>query len=231
MLDRLHHAQQAQVRFVADASHELRSPLAAARAELDVAVRDPGHADWAATADVLRASNDQMQQLVDDLLVLTRTADSGAPGRDHDVDLDEIVERVGFGLHPPDGVDVDVATEPVRVRGNGDELARAVQNLADNAVRHAQRRVRLSVHRLDGRARIEVADDGTGIREPDRELVFDRFVRLDDGRSRTTGGSGLGLAIVRGIAESHGGTVRAGASDLGGAAFTVDLPLPSTVGP
>jgi signal transduction histidine kinase len=224
MLDRLHDAHQAQVRFVADASHELRSPLAAARAELDVATRDPEHADWPATAEVLRASNDRMQRLVDDLLVLIRTAER-APGRDRDVDLDDVVERIGFGLRPRDGVVVDVVTEPVRVRGNADELARAVQNLVDNAVRHAQHRVRLTV---TGGARVEVADDGSGISEADRELVFDRFVRLDDGRARSAGGSGLGLAIVRGIVESHGGTVHAGASDLGGAGFVVLLPQVSS---
>jgi signal transduction histidine kinase len=84
--------------------------------------------------------------------------------------------------------------------------------------------VRLSVRRASGHARIEVADDGDGIAAPDRELVFERFVRLDEGRARSTGGSGLGLAIVRGIAESHGGSVRAITSDLGGAAFVIELP-------
>ncbi|MGY4644758.1 sensor histidine kinase [Cellulomonas sp. URHB0016] len=224
MLDRLHAAQQAQVRFVADASHELRSPLAAARAELDVAAHDPEHQDWRATARVLRASNERMQQLVDDLLVLARTAESGAPGRDDDVDLDDVVERVGFALRPPAGISVEVSTEPVRVRGSLGELVRAVQNLADNAVRHAHGRVRLSVRGADGWALVEVADDGDGIAAPDRELVFDRFVRLDEGRARSAGGSGLGLAIVRGIAGSHGGRVRVVESDLGGAAFVVELP-------
>lgn len=224
MLDRLHDAQRAQVRFVADASHELRSPLAAARAELDVAVRDAEHADWLATAAVLRDSNERMQRLVDDLLVLTRTGET-AHGREQDVDLDEVVERIGFGLRPRDGVVVDVVTAPVRVRGNPDELARAVQNLADNAVRHAQHRVRLTV--APG-ARIEVADDGAGIPMADRELVFDRFVRLDDGRARSVGGSGLGLAIVRGIVDSHGGSVRIGDGDLGGASFVVLLPQDSS---
>jgi len=223
MLDRLHDAHQAQVRFVADASHELRSPLAASRAELDVATRDPGHADWLATAEVLRTSNERMQHLVDDLLVLTRAAEN-APGRDEDVDLDDVVERIGFGLRPRDGVVVDVLTEPVRVRGNREELSRVVQNLADNAVRHAQHRVRLTV---TAGAAIEVADDGAGIPVDDRELVFDRFVRLDDGRARSTGGSGLGLAIVRGIVGSHGGSVRVGESDLGGASLVVRLPQSS----
>ncbi|WP_155855984.1 cell wall metabolism sensor histidine kinase WalK [Cellulomonas sp. URHD0024] len=239
MLDRLHDAHQAQVRFVADASHELRSPLAAARAELDVAARDPAHADWVATTSVLRASNERMQRLVDDLLVLTRTEEH-APGRDRDVDLDEVVERIGFGLRPRRGVVVDVVTEPVRVPGDPEELSRVVQNLADNAVRHAQRRVRLTVTADPGTpgagtqgahapcARIEVADDGSGIAVTDRDLVFDRFVRLDEGRARSAGGSGLGLAIVRGIVGSHGGSVRVGESDLGGASFVVRLPQASS---
>jgi signal transduction histidine kinase len=98
-----------------------------------------------------------------------------------------------------------------------------VQNLADNALRHAQHRERLSV--APG-ARIEVADDGGGIPAADREVVFDRFVRLDDGRARSAGGSGLGLAIVRGIVGSHGGSVHVDESDLGGASFVVRLPQP-----
>jgi len=222
MLDRLHDAQQAQVRFVADASHELRSPLAVVRAEIDVATRHPAGADWPATAAVVRAANDRMQRLVDDLLVLTRTAESGAPERDQDVDLDDVVEQVGFALRPS-GVLVEVATEPVRVRGNPAELGRAVQNLADNAVRHADQRAWLTLRRLDGRAVIEVADDGAGVPLADREVIFDRFARLDEGRARSAGGSGLGLAIVRGIVTAHGGTVRAGASTAGGALFTIEL--------
>jgi signal transduction histidine kinase len=223
MLDRLHAAHRAQVRFVADASHELRSPLAAVRAELDVAERHPEAADWLRTARVVRSSNERMQQLVDDLLVLTRTGE--AVGRDQDVDLDDVVERVGFGLRPSGAVAVDVATAPARVRGDARELERAVQNLADNALRHATGRVRLSVRTTAGVAEVRVDDDGSGVPPEARELVFDRFARLDEGRARSAGGAGLGLAIVRGIVTSHGGTVVAEQSPLGGAAFVVRLPL------
>ncbi|MEZ0448684.1 sensor histidine kinase [Cellulomonas sp. ICMP 17802] len=225
MLDRLHDAQQAQVRFVADASHELRSPLAAVRAELDVATRRPQEADWAATAAALRGSTDRMQRLVDDLLVLTRTAESGSTDRDHDVDLDDVVEHVGFDAHAPAGVAVEVHTTPAQVRGNPHELERVVRNLTDNAVRHAAGRVRLSMSVHGAEVTVHVEDDGTGIPPESREVVFERFARLDEGRARSAGGSGLGLAIVQGIVESHGGRVEVGSSPLGGADVVVRLPL------
>ncbi len=224
MLDRLHDAHQAQVRFVADASHELRSPLAAVRAELDVALRHPDSADWVRTAHAVAGSNERMQQLVDDLLVLTRSAEGGAPQRNQDVDLDDLVERVGFALRPPPGVRVEVVTRPARVRGNPRELERVVQNLADNAVRHAATHVRLTVAATGDGVELRLDDDGPGVPEESRERVFDRFARLDEGRARAAGGSGLGLAIVRGLVTSHDGTVRVGTSDLGGAAFVVRLP-------
>ena len=226
MLDRLHAASQAQARFVADASHELRTPLAAVRAELDIAARQGAAADWPRAADVIGASNDRMQHLVDDLLVLTRTSEPTVGRRDGEVDLDDVVEGVGFRLRPPPGVAVRVSTTPVRVRGDRHELERVVQNLADNAVRHATGRVGLSLSLRDDTAEICVDDDGAGIPEAARDLVFDRFVRLDEGRARAEGGSGLGLAIVRGIVASHGGTVVATTSDLGGARILVRLPAP-----
>ncbi|WP_456846855.1 sensor histidine kinase [Cellulomonas sp. P5_C6] len=225
MLDRLHAAHQAQVRFVADASHELRSPLAAVRAELDVAERHPESADWPRTAHLVRAAGERMQQLVDDLLVLTRTAEGGGPSRDQDVDLDDVVEGVGFGLRPPVSVAVEVVTAPARVHGDPRDLERVVQNLADNALRHAAGRVRLSVGAAAGTAEVRVDDDGPGVPLGSRELVFDRFARLDEGRDRAAGGSGLGLAIVRGIVTAHGGTVVVDDSSLGGASFVVRLPL------
>ncbi len=225
MLDRLHESAQAQARFVADASHELRTPLAAVRAELDVATRQGGSADWAAAARHIGASNDRMQQLVDDLLVLTRTSERSAVRRDAEVDLDEVVEHVGYALGRAAPVTVEVSTRPARVRGDASELERALQNLADNAALHASHRVRLSVE-VDGpSAVVRVDDDGPGIPVDARAVVFDRFVRLDAGRARAEGGSGLGLAIVAGIVASHGGTVVARESDLGGAAFVVVLPL------
>jgi signal transduction histidine kinase len=224
MLERLQAASLAQTQFVADASHELRTPLATVRGELDLALREGQDTDVRRTLGRIAESNDRMQRLVDDLLVLTRTSEPSASRHETDVDLDHVVEQVGFRLRPPAGVAVRVETTPTRVRGHLHELERVVQNLADNAVRHATHQVLLSVV-LDGdTAEVRVDDDGLGIPEASRTVVFDRFVRLDEGRARAEGGSGLGLAIVRGIVVSHGGTVEVATSDLGGARLVVRLP-------
>lgn len=224
MLERLDDAQRAQDQFVADASHELRSPLAAVRVELDVAARRPDEVDWHSTLATLRGSNARMQTLVDDLLVLSRTADGGVVDRAHEVDLDEVVERVGFAARAP-SLDVEVVSDPVRVTGSVGELERVVQNLVDNACRHASAHVRLTVRRDAGDAVVMVDDDGPGIPEADRSRVFDRFVRLDESRARAAGGSGLGLSIVAGIVASHGGSVHVTTSDLGGARVVVRVPV------
>jgi signal transduction histidine kinase len=113
----------------------------------------------------------------------------------------------------------------VQVRGDRHQLAQAVRNLVDNAVRHAVARVDLDVRRDGAQAVIEVADDGSGIPAELRERVFDRFVRLDDSRARTAGGSGLGLAIVREVVTAHGGTVVIDDSPTGGALFRIRLPI------
>ncbi|GAA3823864.1 two-component sensor histidine kinase [Cellulomonas soli] len=223
MLERLHAAHASQLQFVADASHELRSPLAALRAELDVAERSSTN-DWGRTARVVRSSGDRMQRLVEDLLVLTRAEERSATDRSGAVDLDAVVEEVGFGLLVPEGLSVRVDTAPVQVPGSADELHRAVLNLAENASRHARAHVRLTVREAGGSAVVHVDDDGPGIPVGAREEIFARFSRLDTGRARDTGGTGLGLAIVRGIAAAHGGEVHVGDSELGGARFTLTIP-------
>ncbi|MGV8972890.1 MAG: ATP-binding protein [Rhodoglobus sp.] len=226
MLERLHTSRLSQVRFVADASHELRSPLAAIRTELDVACRAPQTNDWVRTAEVIAQAEDRMQRLVDDLLILTRTQETSAADRTDAVDLDAVVEEVGFALIVPEGVSVRVSTTPVQVPGSAHELTRAVRNLAENAARHAREQIRLSVHADGAEAVIEVEDDGAGIPAAASEQIFERFTRLDTSRERASGGAGLGLAIVRGIATAHAGSVVVGASDLGGARFTLTLPAP-----
>ncbi|MGR6997016.1 ATP-binding protein [Yinghuangia aomiensis] len=113
----------------------------------------------------------------------------------------------------------------MRVRGDPGALTRVLRNLADNAAAHAASRVRIVLSAAGGHAVVEVGDDGPGIPEAERDRVFDRFVRLDASRGRTTGGSGLGLAIVRELVAAHGGTVRAEAAPSGGALFRIDLPL------
>ncbi len=205
MLDRLADAQDRQRSFVADAAHELRSPLANIQAQLEVAERlgEGGTLPADLMLDIKRLSG-----LVEDLLLLARAdADTRPPARLAAVDARELVAEV-TGAYAGARVPVTVvAKEPVMIMVDADELHRAVGNMVDNAVRHAHTRVEV-VARVDhGQAVISVSDDGPGIAPEDRERVFERFTRLDDARGRNSGGAGLGLAIVRDLLARAGGTV------------------------
>jgi signal transduction histidine kinase len=224
MLARLQAAAEQQRQFVADASHELRSPLARMRAELEVDEAHPSSADPHATAESVLAETVGLQRLVEDLLLLAR-GDAGALRAHHDViDLDEVVTGP-VARARSSGAAVDAsAVRPVQVRGDRSQLERAVGNLVDNAVRHADNRVTVAVaERPAGTAELVVSDDGPGVAPADRERVFERFTRLDAARSSADGGAGLGLAIARDIAERHGGTLILDPSD-GGARFVLTLP-------
>ncbi|WP_127131870.1 cell wall metabolism sensor histidine kinase WalK [Georgenia sp. SYP-B2076] len=214
MLAGLEAASLVQRRFVADASHELRSPLATIRAELEVARQHPAGVDWdAVSADVLEEA-DRLDQLVADLLLLARADEHAHTLRREDVDLDDLVLDEARRLRTA-GTEVAVHAPPVRVVGDGRRLQRVVRNLADNAVLHGRGRVSLTVRQEGPVAVVEVADDGPGIPAERREQVFDRFVRLDDSRGREAGGTGLGLPIAREIARAHGGDLRVGESAVG----------------
>jgi signal transduction histidine kinase len=227
MLARLQESADRQRRFVADASHELRSPLARMRAELEVDQAHPETADPASTADSVLTETVGLQRLVDDLLVLAR-GDAGAldGARRTTVDLDELVNRVATRARAH-GADVDTrAVRPVQVRGEPVQLERAVANLLDNAVRHARSRVTVALEGADGgRAELVISDDGPGIEPADRERVFERFTRLDDSRTAGSGGAGLGLAIAREIAERHGGSLALRPGSGPGARFVLVLPV------
>jgi len=210
MLTRLDAAQQRQRRLVSDTAHELRSPIAGIRAQLEVALDHPEQQDWPQTAQDVLADTLRLASLAEDLLVLARLdeyqprATAGKP-----VDLaalvTEEVERSAGGRVP-----VTARTGgPCVVTGDPDGLRRLLRNLIDNALRYAKSRVEVAAHREDSEAVLTVSDDGPGIPEADRERAFDRFVRLDDARSRDetqAGGAGLGLAIVRAIARTHDGS-------------------------
>jgi signal transduction histidine kinase len=225
MLTRLQHSAERQRAFVADASHELRSPLARMRAEMEVDAAHPETADPAATADSVLAETVTLQRLVDDLLLLAR-GDAGAlevvPGEP--VDLDEVVqERVAVLRAAGEQRIDDGAVRPAQVRGDPGQLRRAVANLLDNAVRHARDRIVVTLdERSDGGVELTVADDGPGVPPADRDRIFERFTRLDDARSAQDGGAGLGLAIARDIAVRHGGTVSVDGPP--GARFVLLLP-------
>ncbi|NAZ87771.1 HAMP domain-containing protein [Kineococcus sp. T90] len=226
MLARLATSQRAQRRFVADASHELRSPVATLRAAADVQRRHPGSASPAEFADLVRSESVRLEALVADLLLLARADEGALAAARTEVDLDELLESEAARLRASAPVAVAVRTAPARVLGDPGSLGRVVRNLADNAARHARGRVELEVRREGGEAVVAVADDGPGVPPGERERVFDRFVRLQDSRDRGSGGTGLGLAIVAGAVAAHGGRVRCAQREPGpGALFEVRLPL------
>ncbi len=226
MLARLQEAGERQRQFVADASHELRSPLATMQAVLESAVRRDDLATWRTTGSDLDAMQRRLQSLVDDLLLMARL-EGGAPPRRDEVDLDDLVHEAAMWARQQGGPTVVVAPLPaLRVLGDRGQLARVLRNLTDNARRHAATTVSLSLRRGGERALVHVSDDGPGVRPEDRERIFERFARLDDARSRDSGGSGLGLAISRQIATVHDGTLRLLEAPPGsGATFELDLPL------
>ncbi len=231
MLTRLDTAFTAQRRFVADASHELRNPLAIIQTNIDVGLADPDPSGerLRRAALVVRRASGRMSRVVDDLLALARLEAPSA--RRGDVDLGRLVRDAGEEFAAPArerGVLLDAsAPEDLTVRGDAEALRRALANLLDNAVRVAppDSHVRVAAGRADGWAWLEVADAGPGIPPDHRALVFERFHRVDRTRSPAEGGSGLGLAIVRQIAEAHGGQVRLFSEEGAGATFVVWLPV------
>lgn len=226
MLERLDSAAAAQRRFVSDASHELRSPLATVRTSVEVARAHPEIADWASLGDIVLGEIERLQALVADLLLLARTDEHGLQLRRVEVDLDDLCQAEVSRLDHLGGVRVTAHIEPLRVAGDRDQLARLLRNLVDNAIRHARQRVQLSCRRAGTTAVVEVADDGPGVPEAERERVFARFVRLDASRARSGGGTGLGLAIAQQIAHAHGGAVQfVEPGGGGGARVVLTLPL------
>jgi signal transduction histidine kinase len=231
MLDRLQSAQSAQRQFVADASHELRSPLATFATGLEVAGADPTGEVWRDLRPVMAAEIDRMSVLVEHLLLLARADDRGLELDVVDVDLDDLLAEEAGRLRASTALRIGGRITPVRVNGDPLRLSQVIRNLADNAVRHASGRVELSLRQEGDEAVLTVEDDGPGVPEDQRERVFDRFVRLDESRARASGGSGLGLAIVREVLAAHGGRVWLDAGPLGGARVVVRLPVPSAAGP
>jgi signal transduction histidine kinase len=225
MLDRLETGQATQRAFVADASHELRSPLATLAAALEVVEADTTGRAWTELRQVMATETDRMRQLVEDLLLLAKADDTGLRMRHTDVDLDDLVsaEIQRLRSSAPD-LKVTGDVHPVRVVGDPARLSQVLRNLVDNAARAAHTTVHLTATSCDGSAIITVEDDGDGIPEPDRQRVFERFVRLDTSRSRASGGSGLGLSIAREITRAHHGTIALTSSDTGGTTATVTLP-------
>jgi signal transduction histidine kinase len=226
MLGRLEDATDRQRRFVADASHELRSPLTGIRAQLEVDLAHPSRADWQATEREVLDDAVRLQRLVEDLLTLA-TADASALDATHrqSVDLDEIVLTEARRLRSRTSHTIDTsAVSGAQLVANPDQLVRAVRNLLDNASRHARSTVAIALHESQSLAILSVADDGPGIPADQRERIFDRFARIDGARTRADGGTGLGLANAHEVVTVHGGWITV--DNAPGARFTISLPLP-----
>lgn len=230
MLDRLEEATRRQQRFVADASHELRSPLTRMRTELETVGADAAAATTRSVLDEI----DQLTALVDDLLVLARSDAAGIPPGRRRVDLDDLVFEEVDAARTRAGIAIDVGgVSAAEVLGSPGELRRLVRNVLDNAVRHATSRVAVTLAERAGEgddawATLTITDDGPGIPPEQAAAVFERFARLDDARTRQSGGTGLGLAIARDIVERHGGSLRLDTSHRPGARFEVRLPAALT---
>jgi len=232
-LERLESSNERQQRFVADASHELQSPLASTIAELEVALADPDDCDWPATAADVLDQHRRMTRLVADLLYLARLDDGATQSPPRTLlDLDEVVREEAARLRIRSRVPIDTSqVAPVEVRGGSEQLARVVRNLLENADRHARSQVDVSLTTVarNGRplARLRIVDDGPGVDVEERTRIFERFARADASRSRATGGAGLGLAIARQIVERHGGTLELDPS-MPTTCFVIELPVETT---
>ena len=225
MLGRLEGSHVRQRRFVSDAAHELRSPVASIRQHSELAIAHPDATSVGDLADVVHRENLRVERLVDDLLLLARI-DEGAHTTQQVVDLDDLALEEAARLRSSTPLTIETrGVGPARVSGNRAELQRAICNLTENAARHATAVVAISVSEVDGNAEVTVDDDGPGVDAGDRERVFESFVRLDDARARTDGGAGLGLAIVRAVVEAHGGRVTLSEGALRGARAELHLPV------
>jgi signal transduction histidine kinase len=230
-LDQLQRAVARLRTFTSDASHELRSPLTTLRTRLELAVARPDRADWPDTGREALRDAEQLQEIVEDLLLLARLDTGQLHGRER-VALTDLVRTVaGQRVRDRRLVVDDLAPHPARVLGSRVALARLLANLLDNAARHADSTVAVTLEAHEDLLTVAVSDDGPGIPEQDRERVFDRFTRLDGARTRDsaagTAGTGLGLAIARDIATAHGGTLTAEAPTAGrptGARLLLTLP-------
>ncbi|HEU5318635.1 MAG TPA: HAMP domain-containing sensor histidine kinase [Chloroflexota bacterium] len=230
MLASLERAYEAEKRFVSDASHELRAPLTAIQANLDLLERRPD-VDAAEREEAVREAAREARrlgQLVSELLALAR-ADAGVPLRTEQVELDRVVlETVAAARHLTNGHELRVERiEPAVVDGDPARLKQLLLILLDNAAKYTpgSGRVSVAMDRRDGQVCVTVRDTGPGIPADELPRVFERFYRVDAARTRDPGGTGLGLPIARWIAEQHGGAVALESVVGEGTTAVVRLPL------
>lgn len=225
MLQRIEASTERQQRFVADASHELRSPLTRLRTQIEVEIGQTRGEPDPVLGDLL-AEVTGMQSLVEDLLYLARSDAGSGSGSFESFDLDDLVIREARRIDARGRVALDMSgVSGAHVRGEASQLTRAIRNLLENAERHAERLVSVCLYEEGGSAILEIGDDGPGIASDQDGWIFQRFGRLDEARSASTGGAGLGLPIARDIAVRHGGSLDLVAASGVGASFIMRIPL------
>jgi signal transduction histidine kinase len=225
MLARLQDAHVRQQRFVADASHELRSPLACIRQHAEVTLADPGRWSAVELAGTVLAEQSRLEHLVEDLLLLARADEHTLRLAYREVDVDDLAFDEAARLRLDQRLQIDTtAVSPARTLADAPALRRVLRNLGDNAARHADSTIALGARPRDhATIMITVDDDGPGIPAPDRDRVLQRFVRLDQSRGRDDGGSGLGLAIAHQLVHAHHGQLTLTDSPLGGLRVIITL--------
>lgn len=230
MSARLAAQEEARRRFVSDASHEMRTPLAATKALIEPILND-ARMDTNIVRELLVDVDkeiDRLASLVDDLLVLARF-DAKTPMERRPVDLTDLLQGARTAIRPLSlarDVTVRIEADQITILADEGRLYRAVLNLLDNAVKHARTSVTMTARRVGRHAELQVSDDGPGISAAYQTHIFERFFRVDDVRDRGgTGGSGLGLAITREIIELHGGSISLVSSPDAGSCFIARLPL------
>ncbi|BAS16647.1 sensor protein CzcS [Arthrobacter sp. Hiyo8] len=224
MLERLQAADRDQRRFVSDASHELRSPLATLSAGVEIAAADPTGATWQEMNSVLAGETARMRHLVEDLLTLAKTNDGGLRLETLDVDLDDVLGQELRRLRSTSSHRIEATFDPARTTGDARRLGQVVRNVLDNADRHARSRIGITLTSTAQGAVVTIDNDGPPVPVPERERIFERFVRLDESRSREGGGSGLGLAIAAAIMAAHHAGIRATETPDGGCRFELTFP-------
>ena len=229
MLDKLQASDAEQRRFVSDASHELRSPLATISAGLEIAAADPSGETWRGLQDMLSGETARMRYLVDDLLTLAKANDGGIHVMAEDVDLDDVLATEIRRLRPLTSHAIKASLVPARVTGDTHRLGQVLRNVLDNADRHARSAITIELTASPDAVVVVIDNDGDPVPEDDRERIFERFVRLDESRSRESGGSGLGLAIAAGIMAAHHGTITTTQTPTGDCRFELHLPTSPTL--
>jgi signal transduction histidine kinase len=224
MLARLEDSTRTQRRFVADASHELRSPLAAIRTSLEVGLAHPDKAPWPVIAERAMRQSGRLEDLIEQLLLLARADERQLAAKRQSVAVNAILREIAEASTRSLDIVIDAPSEVATV-ANPDHLRRLFGNVTENAARYSRSRIVITARAAADCVTVEIDDDGPGVPEADRERVFDRFVRLDSSRGRGSGTTGLGLAIAREIATAHGGHIAITESPMGGARVIVTLPL------